>query len=189
MRRNALGRAALVFLYGGVAPLEPVKDPCLKAAFNSAPATEREWLAVTFDVDDLRVHRRGDERWIEVHDAKWSADGLSAVTRPRWKSGQAIADSLTIPWSEIELIEKPTGRQTALGAGIGGAVGLGVGLAIAYPTEHDCHGEFCGLGYLILPMLTVPAGTVIGAIAGSTAHRWVSFFCAPPTLRPAETRE
>ena len=189
MRRNALGRAALVFLYGGVAPLEPVKNLCEEAAFHSAPATEREWLAVTFDVDDLRVHRRDDPMWIEVHDAKWSAEGLWAVSRPRWKSGRAIlADSLTIPWSEIELIEKPTGRQAALGAGLGAVAGLGVGLGIAYAAEHDCHGEFCGMGYLILPMLTIPAGAVIGAIAGSTTHRWVPFFCAPSPPRSKSTR-
>jgi hypothetical protein len=196
MRRTSLGRTALVFLYGGVAPLEPVKSPCEKAAFQAAPATEREWLAVTFDVEDLRVHRRGDKMWIEVHDAKWGADGLWAVSRPRWKSGRAIvADSLTIPWGDIELIEKPTGRRTGIGAGVGAFAGLGVGLGIAFAAEYDCHGEYgCGPGYLILPMFTVPAGAVIGAIAGSTAHSWVPFFCASSpsrssSTRPAEPRE
>jgi hypothetical protein len=195
MRRNALGRAALVFFYGGVAPLEPVESPCEKAAFHSAPATEREWLAVTFDVEDLRIRRRGDEIRIEVHDAKWDADGLWAVSRPHWKSGHAISDSLTIPWSEIGLIEKPAGRRTALGAGLGAVVGLGVGIGLGAAVEHDCTGApGCGYGYFILPLVTVPAGAVIGAIAGSTAHKWVPFFCAPSpsrssSTRPAEPRE
>jgi hypothetical protein len=191
MKRAALYRASLVFLYGGVAPVEPVGDPCLKAAFHSAPATEREWLAVTFDVEDLRVHRQGEKAWIEVRDAKWGTDALWAVSRPRWVGGDQIpADSLSIPWSEIERIDKPAGQQAGLGAGVGAFVGLGIGLGIAYALEHDCGGFGCGWG-LILPLLTVPAGAVTGAVVGSTKHRWAPFYCAPlpPARGPARPGE
>ena len=172
----ALCWTTLALLGGGVAPLEPVKAPCEKAAFHEAPATEREWLALTFDVESLRIHPQDEETWFEVRDAKWGPDSLSVVTR--WVRGQA-SQSLSIPWSDIERIDKPMGRRTALGAGVGAVAGVGAGLVIAYAAERDCSGFGCGYALLILPLITVPTGAVVGALVGSTVHKWTPFFCAP----------
>lgn len=185
MRHAAACRVALTLLYGGVAPIEPAGDPCARAPLHAAPATEREWLVLTFDVEDLRIRRRGEEAWIDVRDARWRADTLLAVSRPYWTSaGPHIpADSLAIPWTEIERIEKPIGNQAGLGAGVGAAVGLGVGLAAAFAAEADCSGYLCGIGYVVLPLIAVPAGAIAGALIGCTQHRWAPFFCA--AARPA----
>jgi hypothetical protein len=150
----------------------------------------------TFDVDDLRLRRRGEGEWIELRDSRWEADALLAVTPPRWTSDgrRVLTDSLLIPWTEIERIERPSGTQAGLGAGVGAAIGLGVGLALAAADEADCNGYLCGLGYIVLPLLAVPAGVIAGALIGSTQHRWAPFFCAaPPTAGdatpPAEAGE
>jgi len=191
MRLNALCRASLVLLYGGVAPLDPVKDACEKAALHVPPSTEREWQAITFDVQDLRVRRRGDERWIEVHDAQWDADGLSMASRPGARGGTEVAEAVGIQWNEIERIDKPVGRRTALGAGVGALVGLGFGIGLGAST--DCSGApGCGMGFLVLPVFTVPIGTAVGALMGSTVRKWTPFFCATSPIgeeQPVENRE
>jgi len=184
MRHATACRVALTLLYGGVAPIEPPGDPCARAPLHAAPATEREWQVLTFDVEDLRVRRQSEDAWIEIRDARWRTDALLALSRPRWTSdGQHIpADSLAIPWTEIERIEKPIGNQAGLWAGVGAAVGLGVGLAVAYAAEADCSSYWCGIGYVVSPPIAV-AGAIAGALIGSTQHRWAPFLCA--TARPA----
>ncbi len=178
-------RVAIALLYGGVAPVDLPRDPCAKAPLQAAPATEREWLVVTFDAEDLRVRRRGEDAWLEIHDAKWQVDSLIAVSRPRWTSdGRHLpADSLSIPWDEIERIDKPAGTRAGIGAGIGGAIGLGVGLVVAAILEEDCSGYLCGIGYVLSPLVAVPTGALIGALIGSTERGWAPFACLPP--RPA----
>jgi len=172
-------RVAIALLYGGVAPIEPSGDACQKAPFHAAPATEREWLVVTFDVEDMRVRRHGDDMWIPVHDARWRADSLLAVGSPRWMSSHQLpADTLALAWSEIERIEKPAGTWAAVGAGVGAFAGLGVSFVVALIASSG-HADLDGWGFVMMPFITVPLGAVVGAVIGSASARWAPFYCAP----------
>ena len=71
-RRTKLGSAALVLLYGGVAPVEPVLEPCQRALLHSPPAVEGEWKAATFAIESMRVHRWGEHGWIQLRGKKLS---------------------------------------------------------------------------------------------------------------------
>jgi hypothetical protein len=194
--RTTACRVALVLLYGGVAPIDPPADPCARAPLHAAPATEREWRVLTFDVEDLRVRRRSEDAWIEIRDARWRSDALLAASRPGWTaSGRRMpADSLVLPWAEVERIEKPAGSQAGRGAAVGAGAGLLFGLGFAAVAEHDCVGYYCGVGYVVAPLVAMSVGAIAGALIGSTQHGWAPLFCAstPPAgdaPRPDESDE
>lgn len=179
MRHAPLWRSALALLYG-VAPIQPLTDPCLKAPLHRAPATESEWQATTFDIEDMRVYRP-DERWpVQLGSSWWSTDALVGVARPTWWGGRRIpSDTLAIAWSEIERIERPAGRKVLQGTVLGALVGLGVGMvAIAVEDHEPCGDTFCMPAGPFVLLFGVPIGAIVGAGIGATVRSWKPFYCA-----------
>ena len=87
-------------------------------------------------------------------------------------------DRIRIPRAAIRKLEfgrgSTRGRNALIGAGVGAAVGL-VGAAI----EHSrCQGEWlCGVEFA-LPILTAPAGALVGLATGT--QRWAEASPAAP---------
>jgi len=176
---TALRRAALVLLYGGVSPIGSFPEPCQRAPLHGPPATAGEWQAATFDVRDMRVHRRGERGWVQLRDVSWNADSLFGAVTALPNHRPIPSDSAAIAWSAIERIDRPKGTQAALGLFIGILAGIGVGvLAQATEDEEPCGDSFCMPGYPFVYLFGIPIGAVIGAAIGATSRNWAPFFCA-----------
>ena len=172
----------MAFLFGGVPPVAPPSDVCSKAAFHAAPATETEWRAVTFDIERLRVHRRDATGSVELEETRWTSDALLGLRAPG-KSGerqpQSGPDSLAIPWSEIERIERPGHLRVGEGMAVGAIVGLVVGLVAMWRADDEpCGDTFCIPGEAFAILLTVPIGALVGAGVGSGVRSWKPVYCA-----------
>jgi hypothetical protein len=62
--------------------------------------------------------------------------------------------------------------RTALGGILGGAAGTAAGMLIAAEATSGCHGEFCGLGQIVLGMsLGESIGLATGANIASGSHK------------------
>lgn len=84
----------------------------------------------------------------------------------------APAGRVRLPRAAIEDLQVKRGRSRGHAALIGAGVGAAVGLVIGGVATSRCSGEsFCGLE-MFLPVLTAPAGALIGALAGG--QRWVA---------------
>ena len=85
-------------------------------------------------------------------------------------------DRLRIPRAEIAKLEVAKGSTRGRRALIGAAAGAAVGLGYAVIEHSRCQGEFlCGVEFA-LPILTTPAGALLGLATGG--RRWVD---AAPT--------
>ena len=86
-------------------------------------------------------------------------------------------DRLRIPRAEIARLEVAKGSTRGRRALIGAAAGAAVGLGYAVIEHSRCQGEFlCGVEFA-LPILTTPAGALLGLATGG--RRWVE--AAPPS--------
>lgn len=82
------------------------------------------------------------------------------------------AGRVRLPRAAIEDLQVKRGRSRGRAALIGAGVGAAVGLVVGGVATSRCRGEaFCGME-MFLPVLTVPAGALIGALAGG--QRWVA---------------
>jgi hypothetical protein len=79
---------------------------------------------------------------------------------------------LRIPRTAVARLEVRRGRTRGQNALIGTGIGLAIGLGVALIEHSRCKGEFlCGVEFA-LPILTTPAGALVGAaIPGD--QRWV----------------
>jgi hypothetical protein len=85
---------------------------------------------------------------------------------------------------EIGRLEVQKGRTRGRNALLGAGIGLVVGLAWAAVENSRCQGEFlCGVEFAAYPILTVPAGALVGvAIPGN--RRWVDGSAAGAAMLP-----
>jgi len=85
-------------------------------------------------------------------------------------------DRIRIPRAEIERLEVAKGSTRGRRAWIGAAAGAAAGLVYAVIEHSRCQGEFlCGVEFAA-PILTTPAGALLGFATGG--RRWVE---AAPT--------
>jgi len=139
---------------------------------SSEPARIR--LKATSEVaEDGTVSSRGGSDWIVGKLLVADADYLTLAAEGR--------GSMRVPRTAVERLEVSRGRSRGKPALIGAGIGAVVGLAWGVIEHSRCEsrGEwFCDLAYGF-PVLTVPAGALVGLAIGR--ERWVE--TSPTSLK------
>jgi hypothetical protein len=94
---------------------------------------------------------------------------LTILPKPRSEAFVVPRDSIST--LEVSRRGSRRGKNAAIGAGI--ALGVGIVWARAEVAQCEASGQwFCGLAYTAVPILFMPAGTLIGVATGG--ERWQS---------------